>query len=195
VATEARTQEGRIIMNRATIPFVCAVILSAAAVAAAAENGKEFAIKDYTFTWVVVTHGTVRLTVHKSSNLSTRIGLTPTSGSAAFASLPPKEAQKLAKILASVDKHQKAMQNSRERIEEIVDLGKKAVIFRHDPKTGFRVLIKDKLYSMISGHEFAVSLSREEVKAMIPYLAKAEKLAAFLDKKLAAVVVDKKTDP
>ncbi len=186
-------------MNKAARAFVCAAVLSAATAAAAAENGKEFAIEHYMFRWVVVTHGTVTLAVNKSSNRSTRIGLSPTpdsvSDSVAFASFRPKEAQELAKALASVDKHHKAMQNSPKRVEEAVDLGRrKAVIFRHDPKTGFRVLIKDKMLSVVAGREFAVSLNREEVKAMIPYLAKADKLAAFLDKKLAAVV-DKKIDP
>ncbi len=181
-------------MNKAARAFVCAVVLSAAAAAAAAENGKEFVIERYRFTWVVVTHGTVTLAVNKSSAVGMTIELTSTFPSPACEYVPLKEAQKLAKILASVDKHRKAMQNSPERVEEIVDLGKNAVIFRHDPKTGFRVLLKDKVMSEFSGREFAVSLNREEVKAMIPYLAKADKLAAFLDKKLAAVV-EKKTEP
>jgi len=144
---------------------------------AADTPAEEFTIQEYNFEWIVAKSGDAKLRVEKTQD-ATVIRLSNDMDTLAMV---PKDAEAVGAVLAKVDEYWKKMKGSDKDMWESVEAGKYVVTFWNSPKYGFSVSVKAAKHFALS----SVSLKRDEAKLFAPHMQKAQKMAAFVDRRIA----------
>jgi hypothetical protein len=135
---------------------------------------EHFAIDDFSFDWVIMKSGDTRLGITKtqdttSVHLDSRVG---------HVSMEPMDAENLGTLLKRTDDEYNVLKESKSDKSNEVIVGKIKVTFRWYAKDGFRVWI-----AMNAPNAKPVILERKDANDASAHLAKATKMAAYLDSK------------
>jgi prophage DNA circulation protein len=144
---------------------------------AADKPADEFTIEEYDFQWTVAKSGDAKLRVEKTQE-ATVIRL---SNDMNWLTMVPKDAEAVGAVLAKVDEYWQKMKGSDKDMRESVEASKHVVTFWNSPEYGFSVSVKESGRFAMS----SVSLKRDEAKLVAPHMQKAQKMAAFVDRKIA----------
>lgn len=168
-------------MNPTFMPMKRLILAAVAVCLGAAPKVKvledDFTIDDFDFTWNVASSGEARLSIRKDED-STTVCLHRDFGAIR---LLPADAVKLGKALAKTSKVYARFKDGKKEMRETVEAGSAEVDYAIDAKYGFRISVSVKDGAFIGNH---LSLERADAKAFVPHLLQAEKMCAYLDKKI-----------
>jgi prophage DNA circulation protein len=168
-------------MNRTGLLIVAGLLVAACTVvlsgqSATSHPAEEFTVEEYDFEWIVAKSGDAKLSVEKTQE-ATVIRLSHGMNSL---SMVAKDAEAVGAVLAKTDDYWKKMKGSDKDVRESVEGGKHVVTFWNSPKYGFSVSVREAGSFAMS----SVSLKRDEAKLFAPHMQKAQKMAAFVDRKI-----------
>jgi len=156
---------------------------------APAPAAEEFTLDKYQFYWKVFKRENVTLELCKVRTVMMRwadiyvcLAYIKNGKREGILSPTPQDAEAIGAVLARTDEFWNAMKGSPREVIRAVTADRYVVRFVYSPAGGFSVLINkaDKRVTLNT-----VILDRDTAKALVPYLQKARKMAAFLDQKIA----------
>jgi len=138
-----------------------------------------YVIKGYTFTWHVISIGSAKMEIQKTPK-GLQVILGSLGGVLATLSLAPSQAKAIGEVLKKTEDYYEEQSKSDDRkSDDTIEADKCKVTFSSKQGRDFQIAIREaKIFSP------EVLLSRSEAVVIGQYLRKAEKMAAFMDKRI-----------
>ena len=163
-------------MTKKMIVIACMLCLGAFLPLA---DAKDFAIKDYIFTWYVANEGDSKMEIQKSPE-GLAVILKSMGGPLATMSVPPSQAKMIGEVLKKTEDYYREQEKSDDlKSSKTIPSGNYKITFSSKQGSNFVVEIAE---SKIFGS--AVLWSKDAALKLGKYLIKAEALTAFADKRI-----------
>jgi len=168
---------------RKMLAFLDQKIAPSSSAAAPAPVAEKFTFDNYYLLWDVWGNKTSGLGVDKTQDATFFWlgGDNCCTAPRVIRPISPKDAEDIGAVLARTDEFWNAMKSSAQPINRDVPVAHYVVTFSSSPTYGFNVFISTKDETRL---EDKLMLTRDEAKALAPYMQKARKMAAFVDQKI-----------
>lgn len=150
-------------------PLACFLVLP---LLAQVQSGPLPAFDEYEFRWTVAKSADVTLSIVKSPDVTNVVIRKDTDG----LYLTPAAAEQIAAVLKNVDREYAAMRGSQQEVNSTHKAGQYTVTFHHNPQYGFLVGISSERLFLSN-----LTMTRGEVKAIMPELSRSVALAKHVD--------------